>query len=119
MDRYWQRKSRVRVVQGHNFGSHSFGDRVHGVQVQGEPHVEHMPSGLRLKKRNEELRSHYKRFVSFYFTNVPKLIMYFYLRKGFQVCGMCIWQRTVILMGMCMVSSGSVMSEILENYHRL
>jgi len=30
----------------------------------------------------------FKRFVSFYFTNVPELISYFYIWKGFEVCRM-------------------------------
>ena len=28
-----------------------------------------------------------KRFVTFYFTNIPALILYYYLRQGFKVCG--------------------------------
>ena len=28
-----------------------------------------------------------KRFISFYFTNVPKFIPYAYLQQGFEVCG--------------------------------
>jgi hypothetical protein len=29
-----------------------------------------------------------KRYVSFYFTNFPAQLLNFYLRKGFEVCGM-------------------------------
>jgi len=31
--------------------------------------------------------SNFKNFVSFYYTNVPKQILHFHLRQGFEVCG--------------------------------
>jgi hypothetical protein len=36
---------------------------------------------------NEKIGSVYKRYVSFYFTNFPAQLSLFYLRKGFEVCG--------------------------------
>ncbi|PNX70113.1 RNA recognition motif, partial [Trifolium pratense] len=35
-----------------------------------------------------KLSSHVQRYVSFYFTNFPPLLSNFFLRKGFEVCGM-------------------------------
>jgi hypothetical protein len=36
----------------------------------------------------EVLGSEFKRYVTFYFTNFPAQLSNFYLRKGFEVCGM-------------------------------
>jgi hypothetical protein len=37
--------------------------------------------------RSENISSDHKRYVSFYFTNFPVQLSHFYLRKGFEVCG--------------------------------
>jgi hypothetical protein len=39
------------------------------------------------EKRNESNSPSLKRYVSFYFTNFPVQLSLFYLRKGFEVCG--------------------------------
>ncbi|KAK2444862.1 heterogeneous nuclear ribonucleoprotein A0 [Trifolium repens] len=46
----------------------------------GFRHVAHDAEGV--------LGSNFKRYVSFYFTNFPAQLSIFYLRKGFEVCGM-------------------------------
>ncbi|WJX94029.1 hypothetical protein P8452_75494 [Trifolium repens] len=46
----------------------------------GFRHVAHDAEGV--------LGSNFKRYVSFYFTNFPTQLSIFYLRKGFEVCGM-------------------------------
>ncbi|KEH16293.1 hypothetical protein MTR_0242s0010, partial [Medicago truncatula] len=38
-------------------------------------------------KMDQQAVSRYKRFVTFYFTNFPPQLSNFYLRKGFEVCG--------------------------------
>ncbi|PNX98197.1 putative sulfate transporter [Trifolium pratense] len=71
---------------------------------EGRGYVYDDGSDLRKKKeeevesdRGKELRNHddggfvsvdSKRYVSFYFTNFPPLLPKFFLRKGFEVCGM-------------------------------
>jgi hypothetical protein len=48
-------------------------------------------SGHRHRKNtqaaDDDVGSTLKRYVSFYFTNFPAQLSYFYLRKGFEVCG--------------------------------
>jgi hypothetical protein len=46
----------------------------------GQRHLEHAVGA--------ELGSELKRYVTFYFTNFPAQLSIFYLRKGFEVCGM-------------------------------
>ncbi|MCH87933.1 hypothetical protein A2U01_0008814, partial [Trifolium medium] len=69
------------------------GERIEGgkdkVGVRGMGHVDGGVVSAGLKHRDDNVSgSDLKRYVSFYFTNFPAQLSKFYLRKGFEVCGM-------------------------------
>jgi hypothetical protein len=72
-------------------GKHA-GDVSHGYGISHDKHVGDVPLGYG-KGHNKQaggviLGTALKRFVTFYFTNFPAQLSTFYLRKGFEVCGM-------------------------------
>ncbi|AES78899.1 hypothetical protein MTR_7g050780 [Medicago truncatula] len=56
--------------------------RVPGVVEVGSGSGEHVEG-----QKDHQAISQYKRFVTFYFINFPPQLSNFYLRKGFEVCG--------------------------------
>jgi len=52
--------------------------------VEGGQNIHPRPEASNAIMEGSKLRQ----FATFYFTNVPNLIPYFYLKKSFEVCGM-------------------------------
>ncbi|MCH96565.1 RNA recognition motif, partial [Trifolium medium] len=66
-----------------NKDKHVKGNSVHKDQLVQGANNDQLVQG-----NNVKLGSDLKRYVSFYFTNFPAQLSNFYLRKGFEVCGM-------------------------------
>lgn len=75
----WPRQSRVQPVleSEEEYYDHEFPQ----LKPQTSKHREEQFG------KEENVGSGLKQIVSFYFINVPELILYAYLRQGFEVCG--------------------------------
>lgn len=45
-----------------------------------------MSGAIMLQKENVSTGSEIRRYVTFYFTNMPDMVPYFYVKEGFEVC---------------------------------